>query len=140
MTRKPLLAIPISALVISIGLTAAPAAATAAQPLAQVTILSTARIADGGAALTVRLRTLCQPIETIQWEGFITATQGDVFAWSGPALQCDGRHHDQDVVLPVSAEPGTAFFVRGKATVRVVLQDENTLTTHASATRTVHVR
>ena len=126
----------------SMGLTAQPARAATDRPLAQVTILPTGRLTDGGAAITVRVRYLCQPngINGIQWEAFISATQNDVFAWTGPALICDGRQHVEAVVLPVSAPPGTASFTSGEATVIAIIQDENTLVTYASDARTVKVR
>jgi len=142
MRRKAILGIPMLLLATSWGLTAQPAGAVTERPLAQVSILPIARPTDGGAAITVKVRISCQPngINGIQWEGFIDATQGDVFAWAGLPLVCDGRQHVEDVVLPVSAPPGTAFFTRGDATVRAVVQDENTLTTYASDARTVKVR
>jgi hypothetical protein len=107
-----------------------------------VTILPTARVTEGGAAITARVRILCQPngIQGIQWEGFIDATQGDVFAWAGLPLVCDGRQHVENIALPVSAPPGTASFTLGDATVRAVIQDENTLTDYASDARTVKLR
>ena len=124
------------------GVTAQPAGAATERPLAQVTILPTARVSQGGATITARVRLLCQPngIEGIQWEGFIDATQGDVFAWAGLPLVCDGRQHVENIALPVSAPPGTAAFTFGDATVRAVILDENTLTYYARDARTVKLR
>ena len=42
------------------GLAAQPAAAAPERPLAQVTILSTGQLTDGGAAITVRLLVRCR--------------------------------------------------------------------------------
>lgn len=123
------------------GVVAQPAAAATGEPQARVAILSPAHLLDGGEALAVRVVATCTAngTEGIQWEGFVNATQGDVFAWAGLPLVCDGRPHVQHVVLPVSAEPGTAAFTRGTAQVTAVVMDENTLTTYADAARTVRV-
>ncbi len=119
------------------GLAAQPAGAATAAPLAQVTILPTAALDDGGQLMTVRLRILCQPNGTndIQWEGFVDATQPGVFGWTELELDCDGRQHVEEVVLS-----GTPSFTTGDAMVSVVIQDENTLTSYASDARTVKVR
>lgn len=123
-----------------LGLAAPPAAAAPPRSTAEVSVLPTARLAEDGASITVRLRVLCRPDATIQWEGFVSASQGDVLGWGQPALTCDGRRHVVDVVLPVSAEPGTASFRRGTATVTAWMVDENTLTEYARDVRTVAVR
>ena len=116
--------------------------AAPSRPLAEVQILPSARLADGGAAIVVRLRILCQPngVDGIQWEGFAGVAQGDLSGWKELTLDCDGRQHVQRVTIPVSAEPGTATFAPGPATVSVSILDENTLTQHATDTRTVDVK
>ena len=123
------------------GLAAQPAGAATGPPLARVTILSTAHLMDGGAAIAARLLVRCRPNGTdgIQWEGFVNATQGDVFAWAELPLVCDGRPHVEHVVLPVSAPPGTASFAPGTAEVTAVIMDENTLVQYAGDARTVKV-
>lgn len=122
------------------GLAAQPAVAVTRQPVAEVTILPVAHVTDGGAAITARLLVRCRPVDGVQWEGFVTVTQGDVFAWAGLPLVCDGRRHMVHVVLPVSAPPGTARFTRGAAEVSAVIMDENTLVEYASDARSVKVK
>ena len=121
------------------GLVAQPAAAATRQSVAEVTVLPAAHLTDGGAAITVRLLVRCRPVDGVQWEGFVNATQGDVFAWAGLPLVCDGRRHLVHVVLPVSAPPGTAEFTRGAAEVSAVIMDENTLVEYADDARSVKV-
>jgi hypothetical protein len=133
--------VPITVLLLAAagGLAAPAASAAPPAPLAEVRIMPMAHLDDDGASLTVRVRVLCRPDDAVQWEGFVSATQGDTFAWAGLPVRCDGRRHVQTVVLPVSAPEGTAAFTRGRASVSAVLQDENTLTTHAQDERTVAV-
>jgi hypothetical protein len=123
------------------GLGAQPAEAAPHRPLAEVAILPSARLAEGGAAIVVKVRILCQPngVDGIQWEGFANVTQGDVFGWQELSLDCDGRQHVEHVVVPVSGPPGAPAFSQDEATVSVFLVDENTLTQHATDTRTVDV-
>jgi hypothetical protein len=106
-----------------------------------VRILPRARLTDGGTAFAARVRIRCQPngVNGIQWEGFANAAQGDVSGNTELALDCDGRRHVKNVVIPVSALPGTASFRPGKARVSVFILDENTLTEYATDTRTVKV-
>ncbi len=145
MLRRAVVAL--STMILVAGLGAGPAGAathgpTAGRSLAHVSILPNAHLIDDGAAIAVRLRVRCQPDGTngIQWEGYISARQGDVFAWAGVPLICDGRQHVTDVALPVSAPPETAWFTRGRATVLVSIVDENTLIEYATDTRTVKLR
>lgn len=123
-------------------LPAGSAAAVTERPsprVAEVSVMSTAQLVSGGDALTTTLRLRCEPVPGIQWEGFVNAEQGDVFAWAELSLVCDGRWHTQSVTLPVSAPPDTAWFVPGRATVSVFLIDENTLTEYARDVRSVRV-
>lgn len=140
MFRK-LLVIP--ALVLALlGALAAPAAAhPAPRTLADVRVVPVARVADQGASVVVRVRLRCVPngSDGIQWEGFVNVDQGDTFGWAGLPLVCDGRPHVVSVVVPVSAEPGTASFTRGRAQADVMLMDENTLTWYAHDVRRVSV-
>ncbi|MDQ0375173.1 hypothetical protein [Cellulomonas humilata] len=104
-----------------------------------MTILPTAHLTDGGAAITVRLLVRCRPVDGVQWEGFVNVTQGDVVAWAELPLVCDGRRHLVHVVLPVSGPPGTAWFTGGAAEVSAVIMDENTLVEYADDARSVKV-
>lgn len=131
------------------GLTASAASAAAPTappgppgPTADVRVMPMAHLVDGGASLAVRVRVVCSPAsgDAVRWEGFVSATQADTFAWAGLPVRCDGRPHVESAVLPVSAPEGTAAFTRGRATVTAVLQDEDTLTTYAQDERTVAVR
>lgn len=121
------------------GLSAQPATAATERPVADVTILPRAHVTDGGASITVRLLVRCRPVDGVQWEGFVNVTQGDVFAWAGLPLVCDGRLHMAHVVLPVSAPPDTAWFTPGGAEVSAVIMDENTLVEYANDARSVRV-
>ncbi len=144
MLRKAMVALPMLCLAASgIAAVAAPQRPVAERSLAEVRILPHAHLVDGGATITVRVRMRCEPNGTdgIQWEGYIWARQGDVFAWAGLPLVCDGRQHVEAVKLPVSAPPETMWFTRGLATVNVSVVDENNmLTEYAADMRTVTVR
>lgn len=145
MRRRTVLGVLLLVLATVLGVVAQPAVAApgwASRSPASVSVMPHARLVDGGAAVAVSLRIRCVPNGTdgIQWEGFVNVEQGDVFGWTELALDCDGRWHVEHVVVPVSAEPGTAAFVAGAATVTATLDDENTLTQYATDTRTVRVR
>lgn len=141
MSRK--LAVTVLTLMLSAswGVGAQHAVGAPSRPLAEVRILPTSSLVDGGGSIAVKVRILCQPdgVDGIQWEGFAGVTQGDVAGWKELSLDCDGRQHVQFVLVPVSAEPGTAAFSTGTADVSVYILDENTLTQHATDGRTVKV-
>ena len=145
MRRRTVLGVLLLVLASVLGVVAQPAVAVpgwSSRTPAAVSVMPHARLVDGGAAVAVSLRGRWVPNGTdgIQWEGFVNVEQGDVFGWAELSLECDGRWHAQRVVVPVSAEPGTATFVAGPATVTAMLDDENTLTQYATDTRTVTVR
>lgn len=142
MPRKVALGVLMLALTGSWGFAAQPAVAAPDRPLAEVTILPGARLTDDGAAITAKVRITCEPngVNGIQWEGYANATQAGVFGFTEVQLDCDGRQHLERVVIPVLASPGPEGFAPGAVTVNVVIVDENTLTEHASDTRTVKAR
>jgi len=72
------------------------------------------------------------------WADIVLTDNWDGISY-GDITGGDGRRHAQNVVIPVSASPGTASFTPGKATVSVFILDENTLTEYATDTRTVKV-
>lgn len=116
------------------GLAAQPAAAATGRPPAHVSIISTTHLSGDGRSITVRLLVQCRPVDGIQWEGFINATQVGVFAWGELPLVCDGRPHIENLTLD-----GTGTFTPGTAEVSAVIMDENTLDQYASDARTVKV-
>lgn len=120
-----------------LGLGAPSAAAAPPGTLADVDVLPVASLSDAGSAVTVRVRTLCQP--GVLWEGFINAIQGAAASFEELPLVCDGRQHLQTVVLPVVNPDGPDFAV-GEATIRAVIMDEDTLTVVGSDTQAVKVR
>jgi hypothetical protein len=101
-------------------------------------ILPAARLADGGTAITARVRILCRPNGTL-WEGFINATQGDTFTLAGLPLTCDGRPHVEAVTIAVN-DPATGTFEAGDVIVSASILDEDTLTVYAQDTELVSVR
>lgn len=131
--------IPLAILVVlgSLGLGAQQATAAAPGTLADVEVLPTASLSDDGTAVTVRVRSLCQP--GIQWEGFINGAQGAVTAFEELSLVCDGRQHVQTVVLPV-LNPEGPNFVPGDVAVSADIIDEDTLTVIDSDTEIIRVR
>lgn len=135
MLRKALLGFLILLLVTAWGLTTQPGVAAAAPPLARVAILPVASHTDGGRSVTIRVRIMCVPNGTNQWEGAFYSTQPKMDA-GGVVLPCDGRPHVQNIVLH-----GTDVFTGNSLSVHAFIIDENNfLTVEASDTRTVKVR
>lgn len=137
------------ALVLPPAASAAPPAVTTApstvvtggRPLATARVLPHARLVDGGKTVIARIRIMCQPngVDGIQWEAFADADQEDATAFTEVILTCDGRPHVYDVVLPASEIIGSGQFTRGAVQVSIYVQDENTLTLHATDIRTVRL-
>lgn len=119
-----------------LGLGVGPSAAAAPRPVAEVEILPTAHLANDGAAIIARVRTICQP-NGILWEGFIGAVQNDAGSFVGLPLVCDGRVHVSDVAL--SVDVSDPRFTRGEATLHASILDEDTLDLYDTDTRTVKV-
>jgi len=135
MLRKALLGFLILLLGTSWGLTTQPGVAAAARPLARVAILPVASHTDGGRSVTIRVRIMCVPDGTNQWEGAFYSTKPKMDA-GGVALPCDGRPHIRNIVLR-----GTDVFTGNFLTVHAFIIDENNfLTVEASDTRTVKLR
>lgn len=136
MLRKAILGFLILLLAAS-GLTLQPTGATAAPPLARVTVLPNGTRTDNGRSLTVRVSITCAPYGTngIQWEGAFYSIRPALDGEWVP-LVCDGRPHVEDIVLY-----GMDPFTEDVVTVYAVIMDENDgLKRYATDTRTVKVR
>ena len=135
----------ILAVAISMGLGAQTAVACPMRPLADVKILPGAKLAADGMTISTKVRFLCREVDGIQWEGFLSANQGNVAGGTELSLLpgtagglCDGRQHVETFVLHVF---GFVPFEPGRTTVSAVIQDENDmLKVYATDERTVKLR
>ena len=129
----------------SLGLGAQTVVASPVRPPAEVKILPGGKLAADGAMFSLKVRILCRPIDGIQWEGFLVATQGEVGGGTELNLLpgsaggiCDGRQHVETVAVHIY---DFVPFERGEATVSAVIQDENDmLKIYATDARTIKLR